>query len=76
MHTDRIVIQPVGVIHSEITDPILRSDGDGITMKTTLRNVKTEIAKISTVISVIVIEPELDDLLDDIDGYSHVMVLY
>jgi tRNA-Thr(GGU) m(6)t(6)A37 methyltransferase TsaA len=71
-----IVLKPVGVVRSEIKEPVLRADSNGITLKEKLINVKAEQDKIRAMISEIVIEPSLTELLDDIEGYSHLMILY
>ncbi|MBU2621154.1 MAG: tRNA (N6-threonylcarbamoyladenosine(37)-N6)-methyltransferase TrmO [Proteobacteria bacterium] len=71
-----IVLKPVGIIRSEIKEPALRSDKDGITLKEKLKNVRAERDKIRTMTSEIIIDPSLAELLDDIDGHSHLMVLY
>jgi len=71
-----IVLKPVGIIRSEIKEPVLRSDKDGITLKEKLKNVRAERDKIRTLISEIEIEPSLTELLDDIEGHSHLNILY
>jgi tRNA-Thr(GGU) m(6)t(6)A37 methyltransferase TsaA len=76
MNISEIVLKPVGVIKSEIKEPVLRADSEGITLNEKLEHVKTEQNKIRTMVSVIVVNPFLEELLDDIEGYSHLMVLY
>lgn len=76
MNCSEITLKPVGVIRSDIKEPVLRSDKNGITMEEKLKNVKRELLKIREMISEIVLDPSLTDLLDDIDGYSHIMVIY
>ena len=71
-----IILKPVGVIRSDIKEPILRSDGEGITLKEKLKNVVAERDKIRDMISEIVIDPASAELLDGIDGYSHVLILF
>jgi len=76
MNFSEITLKPIGVIRSEIKEPVLRSDKNGITLQEKLKNVKSEIEKIRNMISEIEIDPDLSELLDDIEGYSHIMVLY
>lgn len=71
-----IVLKPIGFIRSEIKEPALRSDKDGITLKEKLRHVKAERDKIRNMTSEIVIDPALAELLDDIEGHSHILVLF
>ncbi len=76
MNFSEIVLKPVGVIRSKIKEPVPRPDGAGITMKEKRKNVKAQRDKIRSMISEIVIDPSLEELLDDTDGHSHLMVLY
>ncbi len=73
---EEIILKPIGFIRSGIKEPTLRSDKDGITLKEKLRHVKAERDKIRNMSSEIVIDPALAELLDDIDGYSHILVLF
>ncbi len=76
MTFSEIIIKPIGVIRSEIKEPVLRSDSKGITLKEKLKNVRVERDKIRTMTSEIIIDPSLAELLDDIDGHSHVLILF
>jgi len=76
MNFSEIVLKPVGVIRSEIKEPVLRSDSEGITMKEKLKHVRAQRDRIRSMTSEIVIDPSLEELLDDTDGHSHLMVLY
>ncbi|OQX25802.1 MAG: tRNA (N6-threonylcarbamoyladenosine(37)-N6)-methyltransferase TrmO [Desulfobacteraceae bacterium IS3] len=71
-----IVLKPVGIIRSEIREPVLRSDKDGITLKEKLKHVRAERDKIRTMISEIVIDPALEEILEGIEEYSHIQVLF
>jgi len=71
-----IVLKPVGIIRSEIKKPVLRSDSNGITLKEKLKDVVAQRDKIRAMTSEIVINPSLAELLDDIEGYSHVLILF
>lgn len=76
MNFPDIVLQPIGVVNSEIKEPILRADSEGIALSEKLKHVKAEQNKIKTMVSVITLNPNLQELLDDIEGYSHLMILY
>ncbi len=76
MNFSEIVLKPVGIIRSEIKAPVLCSDSEGITLKEKLKYVRAERDKIRTLISEIEIDPSLTELLDDIEGYSHLNILY
>ncbi len=76
MNFSDIVLKPVGIIRSGIKESVLRSESEGITLKEKLKNVKAERDKIRTMISEIEIDPSLAELLEDIEGHSHLMILY
>ena len=59
MTFSEIIIKPIGVIRSEIKEPVLRSDSKGITLKEKLKNVRVERDKIRTMTSEIIIDPSL-----------------
>lgn len=71
-----IIIKPVGIIRSEIKELVLGSDDEGLTMNEKLKKIRAEQDKIRTMISEIVINPCLTGLLDDIEGHSHLIILY
>ncbi|OQX23202.1 MAG: tRNA (N6-threonylcarbamoyladenosine(37)-N6)-methyltransferase TrmO [Desulfobacteraceae bacterium IS3] len=71
-----MVLKPVGIIRSEIKEPALRSDKDGIALKEKLKNVRAERNKIRNLISDILIDPEFEELLEGIEDYSHILVLF
>ncbi|SLM31892.1 conserved hypothetical protein [Desulfamplus magnetovallimortis] len=76
MDFPEITLRAVGFVKSEIKEPVLRADNNGITLEEKLKKVKIENDKIKTMISEIVIEPDFAELLDDIDDYSHILVLF
>ncbi|MBF0103624.1 MAG: tRNA (N6-threonylcarbamoyladenosine(37)-N6)-methyltransferase TrmO [Desulfobacterales bacterium] len=71
-----IILTPIGIVKSQIKEPILRSDSQGITLHEKLKNVKAERNKIRNMISEIEVAPSWVELLDGIEGYSHLMILY
>lgn len=70
------ILNPIGFIRSEIREPALRSDKDGITLTEKLRHVKAERDKIRTMISEIVIVPTYEEALEGIEEYSHILILF
>lgn len=74
MNSIEIVLKPIGIVRSEIKEQSHRPDG--IPFKEKLKHIKNERDRARTLISEIEINPELTELLDGIEGYSHLMILY
>lgn len=72
----KLTVIPVGVVRSDIKKPILRAGESDIELQEHMANVRKEHEKIKNLVSELVISPEWEDLLDGIDGFSHVLVLY
>ena len=71
-----MILRPVGVIENEIKEPFLVSGRDGISMRGEITAAEREIRRGREAISRIVINRDLAGILDGIDGYSHLVVLY
>lgn len=69
-------IRFIGTIKNNIKEPFLSAGRDGINMQGELNEVKREIRKQRGYVSDIIIDQDLVRVLDGIDGYSHLMVLY
>lgn len=71
-----IILKPIGIIRSGITEPVLRSDKDGMTLQEKLTRIRAERDKIRTMTSEIVIDPAYEEALEGIGDYSHIQVLF
>ena len=71
-----MVFQPVGIIKSHIKEPFLAAQDSGIKMQGHFDTVRKHIYEMRQQISEIVINEDLLDILDGIDQYSHIVVLY
>ena len=67
---------PVGEVKSEIKSPSLKADEYGITLEQRLDRMRKEQEKLKKRVSEIVIFKNWEDLLDGIEGFSHILVLY
>lgn len=72
----KITLTPIGVVRSEIEKPILRAGKSDIELRKHMDKVRREHEKIKNLVCELIIFPEWTDLLDGIDEFSHVMVLY
>ena len=71
-----IAIIPVGMIHNAVTEPHLVAGKDGLTMQVRHDIMVDRIRKTDAEISEIVIHEGLEDLLEGIEEYSHLVILY
>jgi tRNA-Thr(GGU) m(6)t(6)A37 methyltransferase TsaA len=74
--TGDMVLQPVGVIKNQIKEPILEAGKDGIKMKGRLDDVTKKVHEIAQGQSEIIINPNVAAILEGIEEYSHIVVLY
>ncbi len=69
-------VQAVGIVRNSVAEPVLRADDDGITLDAGREEMRRRMRETRSAVSEIVIREELMDLLDGIDGFSHLVVLY
>lgn len=73
---EAVTLTPVGVICSEITEPMLRADENGLSLEEHQEKIETHRDKVKAMVSEIIIDPSLSGILDGIEGFSHILVLY
>jgi tRNA (adenine37-N6)-methyltransferase len=71
-----MMLRPVGIIKSQTKEPFLAAQDDGIEMQGHFDAVRKHIQEMRRQISEIVINENLVEILDGIDRYSHIVVLY
>ena len=71
-----MVLRPVGYIKNEIKKPLLAAGEDGISMQGETETARADMRKMRKRPSEIIINKDLIEVLDGIEGYSHLMVLY
>ena len=69
-----MIIQPVGFVKSELKDPSLAADGNGL--KSQDGDVRRHNREIKNLVSQIIINPALEGILDGLEGFSHALILY
>lgn len=73
--TEEFIIRPVGYVRSELTEIAFRPDVD-VDPETRKAQVKAHREQVKNVLSEIVIHQEYEELLDGIDGFSHIVVVF
>lgn len=71
-----IVLRPVGIIKNGIKKPFLVAGGDGLKMQGDLEDALGKIDETPEEISNIIIDECLAGILDGIEEYSHLIILY
>jgi len=69
-------LRAVGVVRSEIKTPILHAVESGIELREQMNKMRDCHHKIRNSVCELVIFPQLAELLDGIEGFSHILVLY
>ena len=73
---EELIIRPVGYVRSKLKTPSLKAKGKDIELKKGLRLTAKEAKTIHSLVSELVINPELDGILDGLEDFSHALVLY
>lgn len=73
---EEITIKPVGFIRNELKTPSLKATGEDIELKQGLQQTAIEAKYIRSLVSKLVINPELNGILDGLEDFSHALVLY
>jgi tRNA-Thr(GGU) m(6)t(6)A37 methyltransferase TsaA len=81
METDRgnwpqMQLKPVGVVRSEIKTPMLEAGEADIELKERMEKVREYHQKVKDNVCDLAIFPEWEELLEGIEGFSHILVLY
>jgi tRNA-Thr(GGU) m(6)t(6)A37 methyltransferase TsaA len=73
---ETITLTPIGIVRNDLATPLLVADGDGLKQNTGPGAALKKFQDAEEARSLIVIREDLSDLLDGIEDYSHIVVLY
>ena len=73
---DTVTLTPVGIVRSEIKTPGLKAGQDGLSREGTDENTGDSRPEVREMVSELLINPELEGILDGIEEFSHILVLY
>jgi len=73
---ETITLTPIGIVRNDLATPLLVADGDGLKQNTGPGAALKKFQDAEDARSLIVIREDLSDLLDGIEDYSHIVVLY
>lgn len=69
-------LTPVGMVRSEIKTPMLEACESDIELKKKREEIRAHHEKVTAAVSRLEIFPQWAELLDGIEGFSHILVLY
>ncbi|XHH07635.1 MAG: tRNA (N6-threonylcarbamoyladenosine(37)-N6)-methyltransferase TrmO [Candidatus Bathyarchaeia archaeon] len=69
-------IRPVGVIKNQVKEPFLKTEDSDLKLQKEIDVIKTDIKSSCNQTSEIVINKDITDILDGVEAYSHLVVLY
>ncbi len=69
-------LKPVGVVRSEFKKPLLYAGESDLELKEHMEEVREHQKALQNHVSELIIAPELAEILDGIEGFSHILVLY
>jgi tRNA-Thr(GGU) m(6)t(6)A37 methyltransferase TsaA len=71
-----MILKAVGWVRSTIKDPILRADDRSLELQAELEDARRQAQSVAKTIAEIEVYPEMAGLLDGIEDFSHLLVLY
>ena len=74
--TESFDLRPVGIVRNKVKEPFLTAGDSDIKMKGEIDTVREEIRQSYQASSEIIINEDITDILDGIEDYSHLIVLY
>jgi tRNA-Thr(GGU) m(6)t(6)A37 methyltransferase TsaA len=71
-----LTLRPVGIVKNSIKKPFLVAGPEGLGLREGIDKVREEVRRLGKNISTIAVDKDMTDILDGIDAYSHLLVLY
>lgn len=72
----KMTLRPVGIIKNRVEEPFLVAGDEGLEMRGEFDSTMDHVRELRQAISEIVIDERLVDILDGIEEYSHLVILY
>lgn len=71
-----MALDPVGVVRSALEKPMLTAKDSGLSLELRMEKIKEHHRRVKTGTSELIIYEQWESLLDGIEGFSHILVLY
>ncbi len=72
----QMILHPVGIVRSPIKSPMLTAKKSGLSLGMGMKKVKEHRKEVEGGISELIIDTQWEELLDGIQEFSHILVLY
>lgn len=74
--TKELILRPVGVVRSALTTPFLGTGDADLELQARLEKIREQHREIKGLVSELVIDTGLQDILEGIEDFSHIVVVY
>jgi tRNA (adenine37-N6)-methyltransferase len=71
-----IELKPIGFVRSDIKTPMLAADESGLSLTERMEKIKAYHQRVKDGVSELIIDEQWEELLDGIESFSHILVLY
>ena len=71
-----LIVRPIGIVRNNNSEPSLVAGNEGIKMKEQHKANMKQIRQINEEISEIIIDNDIIDILEGVEKYSHLIILY
>lgn len=73
---NELVLRPVGIVRNSVKDPLLKAGDHDIEIQDAMDDMETKVHGARKIRSKIIIKESMSQLLEGIEAYSHIIVLY
>jgi tRNA-Thr(GGU) m(6)t(6)A37 methyltransferase TsaA len=74
--TSEIILRPVGTVRNQIKTPMLAVQKEDIELQERIEKIREHHRWVKTLVSELVIDPDMEELLEGVEDFSHIVVLY
>lgn len=71
-----LTLWPVGFVRSSLTTPLGRGEDGSLHFRGQVEKIRVQMRQMKELVSELVIDPDMAPLLDGIEAFSHIVVLY
>ncbi len=71
-----LILRPVGVVRSALKTPLLQTGDADLELPARLEKIREQRRQIKNLVSELVIDPGLEGMLEGIEDFSHIVVVY
>lgn len=73
---DTLILRPIGFVRSPLKTPLTGGEKGYLTPQEQVEYIRRRVKQVGDLVSELVVAPEWEGLLDDIEEFSHIVVLY